>query len=198
MMEREAILLVMSRVLDYPDERFFDEQHDMKTFIKEYVAGEKGGSLWNALQPLYEMSLKEIQELYVETFDYKDKTSFYLTAHELGDSRNRGAALIQLQKLICEAGFEHNNNQLADYIPMLLELLAHGPKGDKFEKLKERLGFAFHRILNALDPSHPYYQVIEVLTQDVLETPDSEEVKQKEGKREYADLDELPYPLLYQ
>ena len=54
------------------------------------------------IDPLFEMSEKELQELYVETFDYKEKTNLYLTAHELGDSRKRGAALIKLQKLICE------------------------------------------------------------------------------------------------
>lgn len=56
-----------------------------------------GNEILERIAPLFKMPLLELQEHYVETFDYKDKTGLYLTAHELGDSRKRGAALIKLQ-----------------------------------------------------------------------------------------------------
>jgi nitrate reductase molybdenum cofactor assembly chaperone NarJ/NarW len=197
--EETAILAIMSRVLDYPGEDFLDERTVIKEFVSEFITSEnKRTEVLNRIHPLYEFDLKDLQELYVETFDYKEKTGLYLTAHELGDSRKRGAALIKLQKIISETGYEFDGQELADYIPMLLELLAVAPKEDNINKLSRRMSFAIHRILTNLPSSHPYYSVIDLLMMFVFEAPKSEEIAKLENEREEADLDELPYPIMYQ
>ncbi|MEJ1715085.1 hypothetical protein SMA37_26085, partial [Escherichia coli] len=71
--------------------------------------------LLEALEPLYTLSLQALREAYVTTFDWTESTGLYLTAHELGDSRDRGAALILLQHIIADAGFELTDGELADY-----------------------------------------------------------------------------------
>ena len=162
--EAKAILMIMSRILDYPDQTLLDGYPD----IEEYVNGEVGSvkmrnEILERIAPLFKMPLLELQELYVETFDYKDRTGLYLTAHELGDSRKRGAALIKLQKLIVEGGFEYHGKEIVDYIPMLFELLAHAPAGENFERLYRRLAFAVDRIHKNLFDSNPYRRIMDLL-----------------------------------
>lgn len=196
--ESNVILIVMSRVLDYPDERFFGERALIKEFIHEHIsAAEHREEMIKGVESLYQLRLEELQELYVETFDYKEPANLYLTAHELGDSKKRGAALIKLQKIIVESGFEYDGKELADYIPMLLELLAFAPESKNIIRLYSRLAYAIHRIHKALPASHPYAGAIGLLTKYVFEAPGAEEMALLENEREQADHDELPYPLMY-
>jgi nitrate reductase molybdenum cofactor assembly chaperone NarJ/NarW len=197
--EEKVILLLVAKILDYPDEEFFEQHSDIEDFIRDDIPLLKTRrDIMKRLKPLYDIaSLRELQELYVETFDYKEQTSLYLTAHELGDSRKRGNALIALQKLIYENGFEYLGKDLTDYIPMLLEFLAVTPSTEAVEKLSRRLAVAIQRILNHLPKDHPYYQATELLMRYVFKTPGAEEIAMLEKEREQADLDELPYPLLY-
>jgi nitrate reductase delta subunit len=196
--ESSALLVIMSRILEYPNEDFFEERPIIEKFVNEQIHEEtQRKDILERIAPLFEMGQKKLQELYVETFDYKEKTSLYLTAHELGDSRKRGAALIKLQKLICEAGFEYEGKELADYIPMLLELLAVAPAEENIIRLKRRLSFAIHRLLNNLPSSNPYHIAIDLLMMFVFTAPEKEEIAFLENEREEADLDELPYPVMY-
>ncbi|MFS0862909.1 nitrate reductase molybdenum cofactor assembly chaperone [Fredinandcohnia sp. 179-A 10B2 NHS] len=197
--ESKAIAVIMSRVLDYPTQELLEGYQDIEEFVTEQVSSIRmRNEILERVKPLFEYSLLDLQQLYVDTFDYKDKTGLYLTAHELGDSRKRGAALIKLQKLICEAGFEYEGQEIVDYIPMLLELLAHAPEGENFERLSRRLAFAIHRILKHLPESNPYQRAVDLLMMFVFEAPETEEILILENEREEADLEELPYPMMYQ
>ncbi|MDM5189124.1 nitrate reductase molybdenum cofactor assembly chaperone [Bacillus sp. DX4.1] len=197
--EASTILVIMSRVFDYPDKTFYDKYSTTEEYLKNQILTLKvRKEILKRLKPLFTMPFKDLQELYVETFDYQEKTSLYLTAHELGDSRKRGAALIKLQKMICEAGYENVGKELADYIPMLLELLAVAPEGENIIRLKSRLSYAIYRIINNLPSSNPYHKVMEILMMFVFEVPKLEEITLLENQREEADLDPLPYPMIYQ
>ena len=196
--EQRAILVTLSRFMDYPDVSFIEEKETIQTFIHQSISSEDVKKVVvDRINPLYQIPLKELQELYVNTFDYKEKANLYLTAHELGDSRKRGFALIQLQKLISEEGFESVGNQLADYIPMLLEFLAVAQESDQYDKLSRRVAYAINRILTNLSDENPYKNVIEILMMFVFEKPSEEEISNLEILREQADLDELPYPIMY-
>lgn len=196
--ENKAILAILARVLDYPDQTFVDEQSAVYAYIDKHVISEATKQeVFSRIQPLYELAIKDLQELYVGTFDQRESTNLYLTSHELGDSKKRGAALIQLQKLICEAGYEYVGKELADYIPMLLELLAVGPADKDFLLLAKRVGYAIQRILNNLPPDNLYFGAVEVLVMYVFEKTAPEKISYLEELREQADLDELPYPMMY-
>ena len=173
----------------------------MEEAIEEHVSSmEVRNELYAALRPLYEMSLLERQELYVETFDYKEKTSLYMTSHELGDSRNRGVALIELQEMIRANGFERTDGELADYMPMLLEYLAVMPEHvqHQSEQLGRRVTCAIHHIMKHLPENNPYKGILQVLQQHVFGSPTDEEIAQFTKERENTDLDPLPYPMMYQ
>lgn len=194
--ETKALLIIMSRILDYPDERFFHEKSAIDECIQESLSSAIQEEVIKALKPIFSMEMMDLQELYVNTFDYQEKTSLYLTAHEMGDSKKRGAALIKIKNLIIESGFTYNVKQLADYIPMLLEFQVFADEKST-QLLSRRLAYVINRILNHLPSENPYYYAVELLIKYVFEVPHSEEIALLEKEREEADLDELPYPLLY-
>ncbi|GHH98377.1 nitrate reductase molybdenum cofactor assembly chaperone [Neobacillus kokaensis] len=197
--EEKVVLIVMSRVLDYPERNFFEERLSIEELVNENIEdADIRETILKGLEPLYQMSLEALQEVYVETFDYKEMANLYLTAHELGDSKKRGMALIKLQKLIIESGFEYEGKELADYIPMLLELSAFAPESENIISLKNRIAYAVYRIQKALPESHPYFNPVALLTKYVFKSPNAEEIALLEHEREKADQDELPYPLMYQ
>jgi nitrate reductase delta subunit len=196
--EKKVILAILSRILEYPEQTFKEDCERIFSFAGEYLASEEiRKNVLTGIKPLYVMPLKELQELYVETFDQRETTNLYLTAHELGDSKKRGAALIKLQSLICEAGFDYAGKELVDYIPMLLELLAVGPSGEDFTALSSRVACVMQRILNHLPKSNPYFKAVELLILHVFGAPEQEQILSLEQLREEADLAELPYPLMY-
>lgn len=193
-----TLLVFVSRFLDYPNLTFFEECSNIDNYVNKNISSEElKKEVTQRLKPLFLLDLKNLQELYVETFDYKEKSGLYLTAQELGDSRKRGSALIQLQKLIIDLGFEQVSKELADYIPMLMELLAVAPENEDASFLKRRLAYAINRIYTHLPSGNLYHQVLGILMTFVFEAPNLEEIAQLENEREEADLEELPYPMLY-
>ena len=196
--EKNALLILLARILDYPDQSYKEHELVYKEFISEnFPSASVREEVSTRLRPLFEIQLEELQEIYVDTFDYKEKTNLYLTAHELGDSKKRGAALIQLQKLIMESGYEWNGKELADFIPMLLEFLAVAPEEEKVFKLSRRVAYAVSRIMIHLQEGNPYKKAVELLMMYAFEGLTEEEISLLENAREEADLNELPYPLMY-
>ena len=197
--DQRLIILIASRLLTYPDEQLLAEQTDIRQCIREDISSTLTKVMMHqAVKPLYQLRLRELQEVYVESFDYKDLTALYLTAHECGDSRKRGLALVELQQLLSNSGYERLNEELPDYIPLLFELLTLMPKYAESEQLHRRLACAVYQIMNRLPEHHPYLKLFEVLIAVVFDSPSAEEIEQFQKEREEADVDPLPYPMLYQ
>lgn len=197
--EKRALFIVASRLLNYPEQSPAEIKDIYECIEEEIHSNETQKEFKQACDVLFELSRIDRQELYVFTFDLKSKQCLYLTSHELGDSTKRGAALIKLQKIVNLNGFERELDELADYIPMLFEFLAVVPEvNPTIERLSQRLGVAIHRILEHIDRENPYAKVLEFLMSHVFEEPTAEQIAQLEYDREEADLEELPYPLMYQ
>ncbi|UJL48136.1 nitrate reductase molybdenum cofactor assembly chaperone [Virgibacillus sp. NKC19-16] len=197
--EEQAVLVIASRLLGYPTDTFIEEKQNIQECVEENIeTSELKIELIASYDPLFRLSSQEIRELYVSTFDLKSKLGLYLSAHEFGDSSKRGAALIKLQKIINEAGFEREGDELADYMPMLFELLAVVPESKYHERLYRRLAVAIQRMLNNIDTENPYKGILQVLMRYIFPEPTTEEVAKLEFDREEADLEELPYPIMYQ
>ncbi|APC48504.1 nitrate reductase molybdenum cofactor assembly chaperone [Virgibacillus halodenitrificans] len=196
--QERAILIIASRVLSYPDADLFEAKEDINACMSEEIPSVAARNrLQVAINPLFNFKPEELQQLYVSIFDLKAKFGLYLSAHELGDSPKRGAALIKLQKLINVAGYDRTDNELADYIPMLLEFLAVSPETENSARLVKRLSVALQRIKEHLPENNPYYGIFSVLMDFVFPQPTREDIKKLEFEREEADLEELPYPIMY-
>lgn len=197
-MEAKRIgLAVAARLLGYPDDSYPEALKETVDAVSDVEDCALKNRLEAAIRPLEALPLRELREQYVWTFDWKEKTGLYLTAHELGDSRERGAALILLQHIIGDAGFAASAGELADYMPLLYELLAIRPDHVHVRALELRLAVATKRVAGHLAEDSPYRELFAYLMEDVFGEPSEEDIRRLEAKREQADLDELPYPILY-
>ncbi|MEF2966860.1 nitrate reductase molybdenum cofactor assembly chaperone [Paenibacillus sp. M1] len=198
MEDKRIALAVCARMLGYPEEGFHADKDELFAALRTGI-GDSGlrRRTERALEPLYGVLLKDLRETYVWTFDWKEKTGLYLTAHELGDSRERGAALILLQHIVRDAGFRPAEGELSDYIPMLLELLAARPDNVHVQALELRLAAAVKEISDHLPEDSPYKGLFGLLLGDVFPPLSEEQIMKLTSKRETADLDELPYPILF-
>lgn len=73
-------------------------------------------------------SLGELRAAYVETFDFARQRSLHLTYHLHGDSRQRGLALLKLKQAYAAAGFETEETELPDFLPLMLEFCGLAPE----------------------------------------------------------------------
>lgn len=196
--QSRVVLAIASRVLSYPDDERNHELTDILDAIREELESEQLRQKLNfAIKPLYQIPIQHLKELYVETFDLKEKVGLYLTAHELGDSRKRGMELIELQSMIQSCGFLYRIDELADYIPMLYEFLAASGESEAVERLSVRLSLVTERIRKNLADDNLYKPIVSVLMDEVFEQPSEEDLEKLEQSREKADLDPMPYPLMY-
>lgn len=197
--QKRAVLAIASRLLSYPTGDTKEEKMAINECMKENIhSNALKLKLGAGCSAILDMSDQEREETYVETFDLKSKLGLYLTAHEFGDSNKRGGALIQMQKIISKAGFERIDDELADYIPMLFELLVASPDNPENERLVRRLAVAIQRMRNSIAGDNPYAVILFVLMEFVFPEPTKEEIEKLEFEREEADLEEMPYPIMYQ
>lgn len=67
---------------------------------------------------------RAVAEHYVDTFDQRRRCALYLTYHAAGDTRRRGTAILNFTALLRAFGFDQVRDELADYLPLVLELSA--------------------------------------------------------------------------
>lgn len=65
-----------------------------------------------------------VQANYVQTFDLTPEHSLHLTHHIFGEEKTRGPALIDLTEYLKGYGFTHDEKELPDYLPLMLEFAA--------------------------------------------------------------------------
>lgn len=70
----------------------------------------------------------ELQQVYVETFDFARQRSLHLTYHLHGDSRQRGMALLKLKAAYAAEGLDADAGELPDFLPLMLEFCALAPE----------------------------------------------------------------------
>lgn len=193
------VLMIASHLLSYPSESREELIQTIESLTEEALeTGILKDDVQKACTRLFALPSKMLRELYVNTFDLKSKVGLYLTGHEFGDSPKRGAAIIKLQRTIEETGYERVNDELADFIPMLLEFLVVAPEPAEHIRLYKRLSIALHRIEKNIDDVNPYSGMIRLLNHHVFREPTEQEMAQVENNREEADLEDLPFPLMYQ
>lgn len=112
-------------------------------------------------------SLHQLQELYVETFDFNRRCSLHLTYHINGDSRQRGLALLKIKTAYREAGFDFGDSELPDYLPVMLEFaaIAKAPLG---RELLERHRPAIELIRGGLQTDDsPWAGLLDLVREDL-------------------------------
>ena len=103
----------------------------------------------------------EVAEHYVETFDLRRRCALYVTYYRYGDTRKRGMSMVAFKTAYRSAGFVPRDDELPDYLPVVLEFAALSPRG---ESLLRAHRADLELLRRALHDAHtPYVHVLEAV-----------------------------------
>ncbi|MFG1703986.1 nitrate reductase molybdenum cofactor assembly chaperone [Nonomuraea sp. M3C6] len=149
-MKKAVIWQAAAHLLAYPDERFWRRL----PLIKEAAQPHFGDFLVRAA----DLGPGELAAHYVETFDLQRRCCLYLTYYTDGDTRRRGQSLAALKQRYRTAGWDLMDDELPDFLPVMLEFAALDPSGAALLR-EHRTGLEL--LLAALkDRDSPYAHVI--------------------------------------
>lgn len=119
-------LLVISRLLEYPDAALWQHQQELREALAEGGALnlQQAAQLNNFISTLCGGDLLDAQASYSELFDRGRATSMLLFEHVHGESRDRGQAMVNLMGQYEQAGMEIDSRELPDHLPLYLEYLS--------------------------------------------------------------------------
>ncbi len=154
---------LLSVCLRYPDARLLEGRAELEAEVAALPASPARRSLARFLAALSGVSLLELQQRYVETFDLHRATGLYLTYYLHGDTRTRGMALLRLKRLYAAAGLELVGGELPDYLPLLLEFCALAP-GEVADRLLREHRLALELLRHGLqEAGSPYAHLLDAL-----------------------------------
>ena len=121
--ERRLLFMVCSLLLDYPEDgvaqtwRLVDEQLGaLADPASEEIAAFLGAAT--------SQGERSLQEHYVETFDQRRKCSMFLSYYSVGDTRQRGTAILAFKHQLEALGLESAREELPDHLCVVLEAAA--------------------------------------------------------------------------
>ncbi|OEG00027.1 nitrate reductase molybdenum cofactor assembly chaperone [Vulcanibacillus modesticaldus] len=121
-MENREILRLISLLLQYPEPEWVAAL--LEDDLLEIADNDIHAKIKKFLEYLRQHSIDEIQEKYVQTFDFNEKTNLYLTYAIKKDEKERGELLISLKKIYEDHGLEMDPEELPDYLPLILEFIS--------------------------------------------------------------------------
>ncbi|WP_435945313.1 nitrate reductase molybdenum cofactor assembly chaperone [Dryocola sp. BD586] len=132
-------LLVISRLLEYPDAALWQHQQEVRDALAEGDAlnAQQAALLNEFITKLCGRDLLDAQASYSELFDRGRATSLLLFEHVHGESRDRGQAMVNLMGQYEQAGMEIDSRELPDHLPLYLEYLSQRPAADAREGLQD-------------------------------------------------------------
>lgn len=106
--------------LTYPEKLTFHPTAIEESFSTEDPAYELVKGYWDEI---HTYSLDDIQELYVQTFDFQKSATLYMTYFKFEDAKERGQMLAKLKVMYEMFGLDMPAEELSDYLPLICEFL---------------------------------------------------------------------------
>jgi len=148
---------VASVLLQYPTIALFDGLGELARAVDEGPRATRE-AFGKMVDWLSRTSPDAVAAYYVETFDLRRRCALYLTYYRYGDTRKRGMAMVQFKAAYRAAGLIPAEEELPDYLPMVLDFAAAHPRG---EKLLRAHRADLELLLRALrDAGSPYADVV--------------------------------------
>lgn len=132
--EHAVVHRVAALLLEYPHEHQREWLPQIEAALDE-LPGPLREPLAATAQFLASQDPAELSQRYVETFDLQRKCSLYVTYFAYGDTRKRGVALVQFKQAYEKAGMLARDDELPDFLPIVLEFAATGDQQVGFELL---------------------------------------------------------------
>ncbi|MDU6923895.1 nitrate reductase molybdenum cofactor assembly chaperone [Franconibacter helveticus] len=132
-------LLILSRLLEYPDAALWQHQQELFDALAEteHLSLKDAHQLGVFIRDLLNQDLLDAQASYSELFDRGRATSLLLFEHVHGESRDRGQAMVDLLAQYERAGLELTSRELPDHLPLYLEYLAQLPHAEAVGGLQD-------------------------------------------------------------
>jgi len=162
--ERDQRLLwrIAALLLDYPSAPTLAMTDQLIT-----AAGELPESVGEPLlRVLHEFRAADPLQLavrYVETFDMRRRASLHLTYYAYGDTRKRGMALLRFKHAYRQAGLQLGDEELPDFLPVVLEFAATVDQLQGERLLAEHVPVLELLRLSLADTGSPYALVLTVI-----------------------------------
>ncbi|MEH7013409.1 nitrate reductase molybdenum cofactor assembly chaperone [Neobacillus niacini] len=124
--EVRDLFKIISYLLQYPDKRWLqwgelveEVQLLNNSFLKL--------PLLSFLDAIGGMSLEDLEQQYVSLFDFNPACSLSLSYLKAGEQKERGQILVELKAMYKDYGYEMTEEELSDYLPVLLEFSSVAP-----------------------------------------------------------------------
>ncbi|EPE7489292.1 nitrate reductase molybdenum cofactor assembly chaperone [Cronobacter universalis] len=132
-------LLIISRLLEYPDAALWQHQQELFDALAEtqHLSLQNAHRLGVFIRDLLQDDLLDAQAAYGELFDRGRASSLLLFEHVHGESRDRGQAMVDLLAQYERAGLTLDSRELPDHLPLYLEYLAQLPAQDAINGLRD-------------------------------------------------------------
>lgn len=114
----------LALLLSYPEEAYRDLYSAVSSVVdEEGLLGDRKG-LVRLANELASEDILDLQLRYVQLFDRSRSLSLHLYEHVHGESRDRGQAMVELNKLYASRGVLLSAPELPDHLPVFLEFLS--------------------------------------------------------------------------
>jgi nitrate reductase delta subunit len=115
-----------SALLSYPTEEMRQALPEIAEIIRSspLIRPRERADLLDLIAEIGQGDLFSAEERYVDLFDRGRALSLHLFEHLHRESRDRGAAMVELKQLYTAAGFELSGRELPDFLPVVLEYLS--------------------------------------------------------------------------
>lgn len=151
-------LRALGRLLGYPDEELRRNLEALRSALHDEraLSPSRLAELDALLDLLGRAAPLESEARYVDLFDRGRATSLHLFEHVHGDSRDRGPAMIDLARTYEAAGLFVREDELPDFLPVVLEFASTQPPREARQFLAE-IAHLFNAIFAALQQRQSAY-----------------------------------------
>lgn len=161
-----GILKLISVLLDYPQDALWQHGDELLQACDDRaLAPARRRQLRGFVQQLLDTDPLEAQSAWLGSFDRGRSMSLLLFEHIHGESRDRGQAMVDLIEAYRRNGFELDARELPDYLPLLLEYLAHRPEAEAKDYLHHIGHIAGMLAARAAERQLPHALLLEILVE---------------------------------
>jgi nitrate reductase molybdenum cofactor assembly chaperone NarJ/NarW len=121
--DRRLLWRIAALLLDYPNASALAMTGQLMTAARE-LPDSVGEPLLRVLHEFRTADPMELAARYVETFDMRRRACLHLTYYAYGDTRKRGMALLRFKHAYRQAGLQFGDDELPDFLPVVLEFAA--------------------------------------------------------------------------
>jgi nitrate reductase delta subunit len=120
---------VLGALLSYPEPELIEALPELEAVLdaERLLPRAQREAVGALLAELGRGEVMAQQERYVDLFDRSRALSLHLFEHIHGESRDRGQAMVDLNRLYASHGYELAGNELPDFLPAVLEYLSRRP-----------------------------------------------------------------------